>query len=436
MRKAGPVFFCSMVALSLTACSAQSGRSAPSAGGGNPGQPKEVALKIGLPGSYDVTKKSIIDGFVAKHPHIKVEVIEAPWGDFTTKVATQIAGGTAPDVWFQENAAILGYGKRGVAEDLAPYIQKDLKADDYISGLFAAKTPDNKVWGVPHGINPIALAYNKKLFAEANVPLPTDNWTYNDLIEASKKLTKKGSDGKPTVYGFVGSYNITQGWFPWVKQAGGQALDSTLTKAMFTDPKTVAGLKALTEGIKQGYFTNDDFIKANGGDVQTFGANKAALYFLQYSGSVTMNKSFADADWDIVKIPKAVDGKRYVPMVTNSWLIFSRAKPEVKQAAWEFLKYYLSDEAQKIVAESGSTLPVKKTALQVLDNSASKPLNKKAFTDGIAEGGTTLDENASWTEWRGAAQPVINDIMKGNTTVEEGVKLIQEKVQAVLDKNK
>lgn len=257
------------------------------------------------------------------------------------------------------------------------------------------------------------------------------------MIETSKKLTKKGSDGKPAVYGFVGSSSITQGWFPWIKQAGGQALDSTLTKSKFSDPKTVTGLKQLADGIKGGYFTDNDFLKANGGEVQTFATGKAAMYFLQYSNQVTMNKSFADADWDVVKIPKAVDGKRYVPMVTNSWLISSKASKDVKDAAWEFLNYYLSDEAQNIVAESGASLPVKKTALQVVEKSSGKPQNKKVFTDGISEGGTTLDENASWNEWRTAAQPIINDIVvTGNLSAEEGVKQIDEKVQAVLDKNK
>ncbi|GAA3407944.1 ABC transporter substrate-binding protein [Paenibacillus hodogayensis] len=438
MNKKFVIATTTMLALSIAGCSSKdSGGTKEGTTGAGTGAPKNVTLKIGLPGAYDVTKKEIIDGFIAKHPNIKVEVQDAPWGDFVAKIATQIAGSTTPDVWLQENAVILGYGKRGVAEDLSAYIKRDLKDADYISGLYAAKTPDGKVWGVPHGINPIALAYNKKAFTDAGAALPNDNWTFNDLIETSKKLTKNGADGKPSTFGFVGSSSITQGWFPWIKQAGGQALDSTLTKSMFNDPKTITGLKQLADGIKQGYFTNNDFLKANGGEVQAFATGKAGMYFLQYSNQVTMNKSFPDADWDVVKIPKAVDGKRYVPMVTNSWLISSKAKQDVKDAAWEFLKYYLGDEAQNLVAESGASLPVKKTALQVVEKSTTKPLNKKAFTDGISEGGVTLDENASWNEWRGVAQPIINDIVvTGNISAEEGVKQIHEKVQAVLDNNK
>ncbi|MFD2115564.1 ABC transporter substrate-binding protein [Paenibacillus yanchengensis] len=396
---------------------------------------KKVKLKIGLPGSYDVTSKEIMDKFIETHPHIDVTIQEAPWGDFTSKIAAQIAGNTMPDVWFQENAAVLGYGKRGVAEDLTPYLARDIDAAQYIDGLFSARSPEGNVWGVPHGINPVALAFNKAAFEKANVDLPTDEWTFNDLIESAKKLTI-GTGKNVEQYGFIGSYAITNGWYPWMKQAGGSALDETMKKSNFDSPETLAGLKQLDQGIKEGYFTNNDFVKANGGDMEVFAGGKAAMFFMQYSLQVNMNESFADVDWDVVKMPKAVDGKRYVPMVANTWLISSRAKDEAKEAAWEFLKFYLGDEAQQIVAESGSTLPVKQSAYDVIEQSTTKPANKKAFTDGIAEGGTTLDENASWSEWRLIVQQQVNEaIVHGNISVEEALADIHPKVQEVLDQN-
>src|SRR5690625_415011 len=173
-----------------------------------------VELTIGLPGGYDVTSKDIIDGFIEAHPEIDVTIEEAPWSEFTQQIVTRIAGYTAPDVWFKENAYAIGYGERGVAEDLTPYIEADIDTDEYADALFAAETPDGIIYGVPHGINPIALAYNKKIFEEAGVDPPTDDWTYDDMIEAAKELTQDtDGDGKTDIYGFGLGANITQGWF-------------------------------------------------------------------------------------------------------------------------------------------------------------------------------------------------------------------------------
>ncbi|MBP1995374.1 ABC transporter substrate-binding protein [Paenibacillus eucommiae] len=437
MKKILTICMTAVLSLSLAACGSSNGGSkspegtkAPEAtkGAEASAAPKEMKLKIGLPGGYDVTKKEIIDDFIAKFPNIQTEIVEAPWEDFSTKITTEIAGGTAPDIWFQENAIILGYGKRGVAEDLTPYIEKDLKAEDYSSGLYAAKATDGKVYGIPHGLNPVALAYNKQIFADAGVPLPTDDWTYDDMIEAAKKLTK------PDQYGFAASYGITQGWYPWTRSQGGQVLDDTKSKAMFTDPKSIAAVTTWANLVKEGTAPNLDFLSAAGGEWKVFGSGKAAMFFMQYSNQVIINKDFGTLDYDTVMMPKGTDGKRIVPNISNTWMIFSKAKQDSKEAAWEFLKYYLGVEAQTQLAESGSSLPVNKAAISALDTNVN-PKNKKAFSEGVDQAGATTDENPVWNEWRTAAQPIYSDIFNQKLSPEEGMKKIQEKVQAVLDQN-
>jgi multiple sugar transport system substrate-binding protein len=409
-----------------------------SASGDSPKPAKQITLKIGLPGSYDVTSKDILDNFTKSHPNIKLDVEEMPWGDFSQKITTEIAGGTAPDLWFQENAVILGYGKRGVAEDLTPYITKDINKDDYVSTLFAGKDPNGKIWGIPHGINPIALAYNKKVFTDAGVPFPTNDWTYTDLINTAKKLTKDtNGDGTPDIWGFMNSGTITTGWYPWTRAAGGQVLDDTRTKAMFNSPKSVEGLKMWTDMQKNGLSPDGPTIKAMGNDWGSPAQGKAAMMFMQYSQAPLANKQVPDGDYDTVMIPKSLDGVRRVTSVPNSWMIFSRAKKENKDAAWEFLKYYMSDEAQSIVAKSGSELPIKKTALDEVEKlTSTKPANKKAYTQGIAEAGTLTDESAAWREWTAAVRPIMSDMFNLKVSVDDGVKQLMDAVQPILDSNK
>ncbi|GIP31851.1 sugar ABC transporter substrate-binding protein [Paenibacillus sp. J2TS4] len=447
MKKITGLILSLMMAFSLAACNSGNGNGGSDGGGANPSpdssakpgedKPKEVTLKIGLPGGYDVTQKEIIDGFAAANSHIKLQIDESPWGDFVQKITAQVAAGNPPDVWFQENAVILGYGHRGAAEDLRPYIERDIKKEDYSPLLFASETPQG-IWGIPHGLNPATIMYNKKMFEEANIPFPSDDWTYEEMLDIAAKLSKDtNGDGKNDVFGIGVAPSITTGWFPWSKIYGGGILDETKTKAIVTDPKTIQALEVWAGVIKDGLAPSVSDYKAGGGHDAMFADNKLAMNMLQYSSQVKMNEKYPDLDYDVAKMPIGYDGNRVMPLVTNSWLIYSKSKPEVKEAAWEFLKYYMGEEAQDIIAKSGSAIPIKLSSTEQLkQDTTTRPQNKSAYVDGVNESGVTLDENHSWQEWRLAAQPIFQEIHELIKTPEEGAKEIQEKIQKVLDENK
>lgn len=441
MKKTSIVLLSSMMVAALTACSSGQGGTAGTVSNApatpaTAAAPKPVTLKVGLPGSYDVTKKEIIEGFQKQFPHITLEIQDAPWAEFATKITAQIAGNNAPDIWFQENAIVLGYGKRGVAEDLTSYVKRDLKESDYVSSLYAAKDANGKVWGIPHGLNPTALAYNKKIFKDAGIEAPTDNWTYQDMLDTAKKLTKDtNGDGKTDIYGMSVENNLTQGFYPWSKIYGGGWLDETKTKSMLLDPKTLQGITAWQNTMKSGIAPTFDVLEANGKITQMFGSNKIGMMIMQYSGQLPFKKDYANLDYDTVMVPKGYDGKRFVPFVANSWVIFSKAKQEQKDAAWVFLKYFLGDEAQGLLASSGASLPLKVSANSKLDLN-SNPKNKKAFTEGVAQAGVTTDETAFWNEMKTTVQPVFIEMFKGSKTPEVGLKEADEKLKTVINNNK
>ncbi|MDD4495011.1 MAG: sugar ABC transporter substrate-binding protein, partial [Eubacteriales bacterium] len=385
-------------------------------------------LYLGLPSGYEVTSKTIVDNFIKKNPNITVKLDTSDWGVFTGGIAAKIAAKTCPDVWVQENAVVLGYGKDGIAADLAAYIARDLNASDYAPKLFSAKV-GTKVWGVPHGANPIALAYNKAIFDKAGEAYPTDNWTYDKMIEVAKKLNNP--DTAKRVYGFLTTMNITQGWFPWIKSTGGNCLDATLTKADFTNPKTYEGITKWANTFLVDKIAPDTSMATT----DLFGMQKGAMVFLQYSETVSVNNKYKNLDYDTVMIPKATDGKRYVPSIDNSWVVFSGAKDSSKDAAWEWIKYYLSAEGQDEVAKKGAAVPIRLSSMSKIDTTT-KPKNKAAFTKGMAEGGVTTDESPVWNLWRRPANTIFMEIYEGSKTVDAGLKEIQLKVQKILDDNK
>lgn len=167
----------------LTGCSNESGGEA-----GASSDQTEITLGFYSSGSADEKMNELIEKFEEEHPDIKVNTQNAPYQQFFQKLDTQIAGGTAPDVWLSDGVFVQKYAERGAAKDLTEWINEDLNKDEYY-GLDFNKDADGKYWGVPQGIQIGALFYNKDMFDQAGVDYPDENWTWEDLKEAGAKLT-------------------------------------------------------------------------------------------------------------------------------------------------------------------------------------------------------------------------------------------------------
>jgi multiple sugar transport system substrate-binding protein len=70
------------------------------------------------------------------------------------------------------------------------------------------------------------LYYNKAIFDEAKVAYPTDSWTWDDLLDAAKKLTIVESNGRVKRYGL----GMEGGkWSLWLNQNKAGMLDDCAT---------------------------------------------------------------------------------------------------------------------------------------------------------------------------------------------------------------
>ena len=88
-------------------------------------------------------------------------------------------------------------------------------------------------------INTTVFFYNKTLFQRAGVPEPTERWTWDDLLDAARKLTRAdGSQwGINVGTGFEGQL-LT---FIW--SAGGDYINKERTRTTMDDPGTLEGLQ-------------------------------------------------------------------------------------------------------------------------------------------------------------------------------------------------
>ncbi|WP_411788645.1 ABC transporter substrate-binding protein [Halobacillus rhizosphaerae] len=424
--------------LVLSGCS---GAKEKASSGSSDSDTTEITLGFYSSGSADDKMNELIKKFEKQHPDIKVKTQNAPYQQFFQKLDTQIAGGNAPDVWLSDGVFVQKYAERGAAKDLTDWINKDLNKDDYY-GLDFNKDSDGKYWAVPQGIQIGALFYNKDMFDKAGVDYPDENWTWEDLKKAGAKLTLDTSGKTADESGFKTNsvkqygltfFNITEGWMPVLKSYGGGVLDEDLRNSIVDSPENKEAVNYIVDGMDRGIFTDPSDLQAFQSPMSPFPSQTAAMRIGIYARALAANET--GVNYDVTVLPKGPDGKRFSPVIANSWIISNSTSDAKAKAAWEWIKYWVSnDEVQKEWAALGEAVPVKKSVANsdLFLNSGEKPENKQAFLDSFDFAGT-LDVNAVWSEWVKKFGDNIDRAFLNETSVDKALKEADKEVQKVLD---
>ncbi|GIO05559.1 sugar ABC transporter substrate-binding protein [Brevibacillus reuszeri] len=403
----------------------------------------QVELFLGYSSDPPTKKKmeEIIAKFESSHPNIKIKTETAPYEDFYQKLTTQIAAGTAPDIWQSDGTKVFGFAQRGAIRDITDYVTKEINKDE-VNGLEFNKDADGKYWGVPQGIQVGALFYNKDLFDKAGVSYPTADWTWDDLKAAAAKLTldangKNADDpafDKNSVkqFGFT-FFGSSRGAFNILKAYGGGVLDPTMTKSIINSPENKKAVEWMADGMKRRLFPNPADLKAFQSNFKVFLSGASAMQIDIYAATTAMNG--AELNYDVAPLPKGPDGKRFAPVIANSWVINKKANEQKVKAAQEWITYWTtSDEAQVEWTQVGEAIPVKKSVAnsdKFLTNNT-KPENKKVFLDSLEFAGT-IDTNAVFAEWVKVFTDNLSELFMDKYGVDDYIAKTDQGIQKVLD---
>ncbi|WP_159104407.1 ABC transporter substrate-binding protein [Plantactinospora sp. BB1] len=161
--------------------------------------------------------KQAIALFESKNPGVKVTPSFQEYEAYWQKMATETAGGNAPDVLQMDFSYLREYADRGVLYDLGKQTGDNLVLTDLLPGFQGAGEVDGALYGVPVGGNTWSLYYNPAIFAKAGVPEPAAGWTWQDYRSGMAKITEAtDSYGGGNYTGII--YNLEAR----LRQQGGQ----------------------------------------------------------------------------------------------------------------------------------------------------------------------------------------------------------------------
>lgn len=130
-----------------------------------------------------------VKAYQAKNPDVAIAGETFGWDSYWTRLATQTAGGNAPDLIQMDYRYIFEYARRGTLLDLTPYLGKSLAIEDFGAPNINSGKVDGKIYGVNLGVNSSMVVVNVAAWQEAGVEPPHDGITWEQLGDACAKVT-------------------------------------------------------------------------------------------------------------------------------------------------------------------------------------------------------------------------------------------------------
>lgn len=310
--------------------------------------------------------KAVTQEFEKANPGIRVKILSAVSGEFSSKLSVMWATGNPPDVWWGGNRTGV---RQGRLLDLTRYVERDkeeLRPQEFLSSAWKAYIWDGKIWGIPFVSAGSFIYYNPDLFDLAGVRQPPvewekTGWTWEDMLAAARKLTIVDENGalkqagmgvEPSFYpSEVYSYLWGEDWFDQETYRTGVVHRST-----FFTPGNVAAYQAVVDLMWKHHYA------PRPGEAWTwdwFQKGKVAMYMGNGPWTVMGKRKVLKIRWGLAPLPLVKDRASIV--FTDGLVIASETKhPE---EAWKLVKWLLSKESLEKYSVNSDLPPARSTAI-------------------------------------------------------------------------
>ncbi len=248
--------------------------------------------------------------------------------DPQTKMNADIIAGNVPDIICLSSLSVDQYAEKGILEDLTPYYKKDsdVSTDDLIPSVAKAMQIDGKYYYIAPGF------YVNTLVGAAKTVGTEPGWTMDDL----KKILDEHKDARPFY-----SENKNDNLYSFITMNISDYVDWSTGECSFDGQDFKDILEICNRGSNEETEYSEDspsepslvkegkVLLTNGGSLDM---ESVELYEAMFNGDITF-----------IGYPnKDKDGSYF--SFDNQLGIYSKSK--VKDAAWEFLKTFLTKEYQ------------------------------------------------------------------------------------------
>lgn len=298
--------------------------------------------------------RSLIADFEAKHPDIKVNAQQVPspsQGDYYTKIQTRIAGNSSPDVFRVQYQKIGEFAGQDALLDVTDTFAKD--KGNFNQSLLTAVTFGDKIYGLPHQTDTLAVFYNKTYLDKLGIKAPDkieEAWTWEQLLDVAKKL----QDQKLATYGIAVNWSASSAYrtLPYFFQNGASLVTEDLKRGNIDTPEAIETFKFLQTMFKN-YMSQGNSMKGTDDYNLLFTTGKAGLLINGNWMIPRWEKEMKDYEWGVTFMPR----KKSMASDLGGNALAIPVNSKHPEAAKKFLAFMGEKENMKKFVEKGLFLP-------------------------------------------------------------------------------
>ena len=336
-----------------------------------------------------------IELYTKKNPNVK---IEGEYGGFTgyqQKLLTQLAGGTAADIIQIDQPWMGELMSRGdMFADLNKL--KDIDLSTFDKNFLENQCQwENKLIGLPTGLNGLSFFANTSFFARHNIPLDI-NWDWEKLIEIGTRIHKQNKSNYLLTMDISHMQNLLKmymlqhnGSKDWVNEnftLGFDKKDLTEAFSYYLRLIETGTIPPLEETVLLDSKTeqNPRWISGDIGIAQN------------WASSVSLFKLDGKIKLDVVSLPLLKKSNNTGILVRPSQLmVINKRSSNVKEAA-KFVNWFFNDPEAILILKSERGIPSTNLATKLLEeNKLIDPIMAKGINLAMKDAG--LPENSLTT---------------------------------------
>jgi sn-glycerol 3-phosphate transport system substrate-binding protein len=340
----------------------------------------KVTFWYGLGAPNNTFVQNIVNKYNSSQTKYYIDALQQPDYDATiTKLNSSLAGGALPNVvqiYDIGTQRMIDTGKIVPVQDLIDKEKLDI-VSDIEPAVARYYTVNNKLYSMPFNSSAPVMYFDKNAFKEVGLDPNKKIWTYSEILDAAKKLTKKDASGKITrsgvdftLYSWIFEQELATQGAIFANPDNGR--NGRATALAFNNDAGVNWLNFLKQLQDQGIGRN------LGRDSGTTNGTTRDANFVKGEAAITFNsiaslrnylnsaaKEGGKVDVGVAYIPRPDGAKGGVVIGGASLWITNTGTPEQQAGSWDFIKYTAQPEIQAYWSSNTGYYPIRKAAYNV-----------------------------------------------------------------------